>query len=1110
MTKTLAILIILALLLSIGEPIIQIPLASANGYPGQWPMFRFDQQHSGRYPWATPTSNETLWTYSTGGSIFTSPAVSVAGIVYFGANDGKVYAVQAADGSPVWNYTTGGEIVSSPAAVDGMVFIGSNDNRVYCLSALTGTQLWNYTTNGDIYSSPTVCDGYVFIGSDDQFLYKLDEYTGSLIWCKLADSPISVSPAVYNNVIWFGTDAGTVYCIDEDNGMRYWNFTAGAGIYSSPSYADGYIFVGSSDYHLYCLNGVTGTEIWNFTDSSQVHSSPAAYLGLVYFGTYSGNFYCLNASTGTQLWNYTMHGGYSSSPAVADYYNCVYVSSFDTIYAFYTIPGPWLGKVLWSYYVSPMPLSSVALFNSTLFIGSSDGNLYAFKSTPRGITFDASGVPAGTPGTILLIDGLAEYTLADLPVTITPNMGETVTFQWNPVWTADDSEQYGWKSGSGLNQTLDHGVFVVTEMGTIEAVYYLARARVTFTILNVPVGWGQNNTGFCLTVNGRLFYRTDFDAYGDMNLTFASSETFTYEWTAILADQVGNNYTFRECSGLSTTRVGSIYVTHAGSLIGRYEGEYVLVAFQETGLPIGTFWVTVDGTEVIVNLAQFRWQYGLTHSYSIAQNVTVSGTIFYLTNVSGLTQYAGYSITATVSGVIDATYSDSHTLWGESDLAATSLVATEHAKEWKEFYAAGRFWLMTANATNKLILQSAPYVDSTIGTWSMPVYFGPPGVNTKTQNFTCYYESIRGFIHCAFAAFDYGFWYRRGLPNSDGTITWTTSWQHIHPYVGGEYLDIISEISLVVSSSGAPFVGMVVNSSVYSFIREVVVYTTTNTGIFSDPIIHDLCAMNDVIPERNVALASFNGGKVLAVFLWYGTSPSMEYRLQSEIWSGSAWSTAVYIVPPNAMPITGNHDSIALAANQTWAYLSYLSVGLRDLYAFKYVVGVGWSSVQTVLHSNTGFVAFPAVAFRGDGVEIYWTTGGNTIYGSWLNGTSWTAAFTVKELNATSTNLFSLNSFINEIDGKFGMAITFQRSGHYYIAMIYQPSPIPTWQPAPSGDNTFYGVPWPVIFFLFGAICLIVGIVYTIKGIKEGDKAEALNGFMAIFIGLGMFLGALL
>lgn len=94
---------------------------------------------------ATAKPSHQPWTHTTGDGVRSSPAV-VDGTVYIGSWDEKVYALDAATGTPRWTYTTGGAVYSSPAVMDGTVYIGSHDTKVYALDAATGTPRWIHTT----------------------------------------------------------------------------------------------------------------------------------------------------------------------------------------------------------------------------------------------------------------------------------------------------------------------------------------------------------------------------------------------------------------------------------------------------------------------------------------------------------------------------------------------------------------------------------------------------------------------------------------------------------------------------------------------------------------------------------------------------------------------------------------------------------------------------------------------------------------------------------------------------------------------------------------------------------------------------------------------------
>jgi PQQ-like domain len=59
--------------------------------------------------------------------VTSSPAI-IGGVVYVGAEDDNVYALNATDGAVIWNYTTIGLVGSSQAVVNGVVYIGSYDS----------------------------------------------------------------------------------------------------------------------------------------------------------------------------------------------------------------------------------------------------------------------------------------------------------------------------------------------------------------------------------------------------------------------------------------------------------------------------------------------------------------------------------------------------------------------------------------------------------------------------------------------------------------------------------------------------------------------------------------------------------------------------------------------------------------------------------------------------------------------------------------------------------------------------------------------------------------------------------------------------------------------
>ena len=128
-----------------------------------WPIVRHDPSHSGYTTDSGSPSNSTAWSYTTGGQVSSSPAVS-GGIVYVGSDDHKVYAfgattggikVTVADnnGNPIV-----GASVSSTTAPTGQAALsgvsGSDGSRLFT-GITPGSYIFQATMAGYVANSGT-------------------------------------------------------------------------------------------------------------------------------------------------------------------------------------------------------------------------------------------------------------------------------------------------------------------------------------------------------------------------------------------------------------------------------------------------------------------------------------------------------------------------------------------------------------------------------------------------------------------------------------------------------------------------------------------------------------------------------------------------------------------------------------------------------------------------------------------------------------------------------------------------------------------------------------------------------------------------------------------
>jgi outer membrane protein assembly factor BamB len=313
-------------------------------------MFRGNAAHTGVYPGPAPREFHRIkWKFPTGDRIVSSPVIQDK-TLYFGGDDGNVYAVDAETGRQVWKRATGGPVPSTPAVADGIVYVGSYDGKFYALDAHTGAMKWKFTTDGerrfeakglhgmqpknqtiadafDIFlSSPTVVQDAVYFGSGDGNLYALDTATGELRWKFKTGDVVHASPAFANGVLFFGSWDSYFYAVDAKSGKEKWRFHGGedpllhnqVGFQSSPVVVDGVVYTGCRDAQLYALDAATGKEKWRFDNAlSWVITSPAVANGKVFFATSDSSLYCVvDSATGKQILRKDGRAYMFSSPAV--------------------------------------------------------------------------------------------------------------------------------------------------------------------------------------------------------------------------------------------------------------------------------------------------------------------------------------------------------------------------------------------------------------------------------------------------------------------------------------------------------------------------------------------------------------------------------------------------------------------------------------------------------------------------------------------------------------------------------------------------------------------------------------------------------------------------
>lgn len=195
-----------------------LSLAASQAAAEDWPKYKRDLANTGLSAETGISSTNvasltTKWTYPTGGLISASPAVAtVNGVstVFIGSWNGVFSAVNAVTGQLIWSFTVdfvGNRCsakqpwcrIGSSAAVDtvnNLVFFGAYNAYLYALDATTGKVVWKQLVGSskagyEVWSSPAIYNGRVFVGvsshGDEPCLAggqvnSYDELTGAPIW----------------------------------------------------------------------------------------------------------------------------------------------------------------------------------------------------------------------------------------------------------------------------------------------------------------------------------------------------------------------------------------------------------------------------------------------------------------------------------------------------------------------------------------------------------------------------------------------------------------------------------------------------------------------------------------------------------------------------------------------------------------------------------------------------------------------------------------------------------------------------------------------------------------------------------------------------------------
>lgn len=303
---------------------------------------------------------DVAWTAAVGGA--TAPVLA-GDLAFVGSEAGILYAIDVRTGTVVWLGRLGDAITSEAAMSGRQVFVHTTGGTLAAFDTACGTggetclPTWTARTSGD-GAPPLATGGLVLVSTGERLLA-------------------------------FDTDCGTGGDLCEPTWTGVAEPVAGTGPSDASAIAEGTVWTvlgeDSTIFPLPCPVPDGGVcEPLNHRFTGAVGVGPVAGGGMVYVGSTGGYVYGYPADcTSVCEANWRALATDPTEPAVAD--GIVYVSG---------APDGGLAAVpqdcrsdgaacdpMWTGDIHGTPTSGVVVSNSVVYLGSSDGNLYAFPAT---------------------------------------------------------------------------------------------------------------------------------------------------------------------------------------------------------------------------------------------------------------------------------------------------------------------------------------------------------------------------------------------------------------------------------------------------------------------------------------------------------------------------------------------------------------------------------------------------------------------------------------------------------------------------------------------------------------------------------------------------------
>jgi serine/threonine protein kinase/outer membrane protein assembly factor BamB len=322
---------------------------------------------------------DTEWVFKTKGPIGWSaqPLIDRSEKILFLAScDGNLYGVDVRAGNKLWNCQFAEPILSAPVTVGNYVFASSVSGETLCLDSYSGKEIWKKLIDSKTVASLAMIKESALLVASGNDLRALDIRSGEVIWLYSAGSPIVASPLVQGDLVLVGTKAGELHAVSTAKGSLIWKFETDGAIISSPFASVDTAYVGTKAGNFYAIEGRQGTMNWHYPANGRIVSSGAIVFTSVVFASQDRWLYCCEKYDGRLKWKSAVKGKVSAD--LCTYKGQIICASEDGWLQTFSASN---GQLKWQTDISKRIQSPPMVSNNSLYVGTVEGELYAYSLT---------------------------------------------------------------------------------------------------------------------------------------------------------------------------------------------------------------------------------------------------------------------------------------------------------------------------------------------------------------------------------------------------------------------------------------------------------------------------------------------------------------------------------------------------------------------------------------------------------------------------------------------------------------------------------------------------------------------------------------------------------